>query len=57
MDFALSDDQRALRDSVLRFSERELNADLIARDREQRFSRELWGKCATIGIQGLPVPD
>jgi alkylation response protein AidB-like acyl-CoA dehydrogenase len=57
MDFALSDDQRALRDSVLRFAERALNEDVVTRDREQVFSRELWNQCATIGIQGLPVPE
>ena len=57
MDFALSDDQRALRDSVLRFAEGALNANVLKRDNEQTFSRELWNQCATIGIQGLPVPE
>src|SRR5690606_798598 len=27
------------------------------RDRAQSFSRELWRKCAQIGIQGLPVEE
>jgi alkylation response protein AidB-like acyl-CoA dehydrogenase len=57
MDFALSDDQRALRDSVLRFAQRELNDGIVDRDREQVFSRELWRKCAEMGLAGLPVPD
>jgi alkylation response protein AidB-like acyl-CoA dehydrogenase len=57
MDFALSDEQRALRDTVLRFAERELNADVIERDRAQTFRRDLWQQCAAIGLQGLPVPE
>jgi alkylation response protein AidB-like acyl-CoA dehydrogenase len=57
MDFALSDEQRALRDTVLRFAERELNADVVERDRAQTFRRDLWQQCAAIGLQGLPVPD
>src|SRR5215468_3931916 len=57
MDFALSDEQRALRETVLRFAERELNADIVDRDRTQTFRRDLWERCATIGLQGLPVPE
>ena len=57
MDFALSDEQRALRDTVLRFAERELNSGVVERDRAQTFRRDLWQQCAAIGLQGLPVPD
>ncbi|HVF62996.1 MAG TPA: acyl-CoA dehydrogenase family protein [Casimicrobiaceae bacterium] len=57
MDFALDDDQRALRDSILRFAKRELNEGLVDRDRDQGFSRDRWRKCAELGIQGLPIPD
>ena len=57
MDFALNDDQRALRESVLRFAQRELNHDVIGRDRDQQFSRDLWLQCAQIGLPGLPVPE
>ena len=57
MDFALSDEQRALRDTVLRFAERELNADVADRDRSQTFPLHLWKQCAAIGMQGLPVPE
>jgi len=57
MDFALSEDQKLLRDTMVKFAQRELNHDLHERDRDQRFERELWLKCAEIGVQGLPVPE
>jgi alkylation response protein AidB-like acyl-CoA dehydrogenase len=57
MDFALSQEQTSLRDSIVRFAREELNAGAAERDREQAFSRELWKKCGEMGIQGLPVPE
>ena len=57
MDFALSEEQRILRDNIVRFAREVLNEGVAERDREQAFSRELWRKCGEIGIQGLPVPE
>lgn len=57
MDFALTPDQQQLREAVVRFARAELNEDLIARDREQSFSRDLWKQCAAMGLMGLPVPE
>ncbi len=57
MDFAYSDEQKALRENTIRFAREALNDDLIERDRAQRFPRELWRECARVGIQGLPVPE
>lgn len=57
MDFALSEDQRLLRDGIIKFAKGALNDDVMGRDRDHVFSRELWKKCAEIGIQGLPIPD
>jgi alkylation response protein AidB-like acyl-CoA dehydrogenase len=57
MEFSLSEEQRILRDNVVRFAREVLNAGAAERDREQAFSRALWRKCAEIGIQGLPVPE
>jgi alkylation response protein AidB-like acyl-CoA dehydrogenase len=57
MDFSLTEEQVLLRENIVRFSRGVLNDDIITRDREQTFSRELWRKCAEIGIQGLPVPE
>ncbi|MCC7547516.1 MAG: acyl-CoA dehydrogenase family protein [Burkholderiales bacterium] len=57
MDFALSEEQRLLRDSVIRFAQGALNDRLSERDRDQEFSRELWRECAKVGLQGLPAPE
>jgi alkylation response protein AidB-like acyl-CoA dehydrogenase len=56
MDFSLSDEQKALRENIVRFAREVLNEGVIERDRAQAFPRELWRKCGEIGIQGLPVP-
>lgn len=57
MDFSFTDEQRLLRDSIVKFAKAELNDNVGERDRTQTFSRESWRKCAGIGIQGLPVPE
>ena len=57
MEFSLTDEQRMLRESIVKFAQRELNHDVIERDRAQLFSPAAWKKCAEIGIQGLPVPE
>jgi hypothetical protein len=56
MDFAFTPEQLALRDEIAKFARQELNSDLIARDRDEAFSRDHWLKCARFGIQGLPFP-
>jgi alkylation response protein AidB-like acyl-CoA dehydrogenase len=57
MDFAFTEEQKILRDNIVRFAHEVLNPGVPERDREQTFSRELWRRCGEIGIQGLPVPD
>jgi alkylation response protein AidB-like acyl-CoA dehydrogenase len=57
MDFSLSENQRLLRDAIVRFAKGALNERVGERDRDQTFSRELWGECAKVGLQGLPVPE
>ncbi|MBL8471613.1 MAG: acyl-CoA dehydrogenase family protein [Rhodocyclaceae bacterium] len=56
MDFGLSEEQRLLRDNIVRFARGVLNEGTIERDRDQVFSRDLWRRCAEIGIPGLPAP-
>jgi alkylation response protein AidB-like acyl-CoA dehydrogenase len=56
MDFDLTEEQRTLRQSVIDFARRELNEDVIQRDKTASFSREAWRKCADLGLLGLPVP-
>jgi alkylation response protein AidB-like acyl-CoA dehydrogenase len=57
MDFSLTDAQKTLRKEIIRFARNELNGDIVARDREQIFPRELWLKCGEMKFQGLPVPE
>lgn len=57
MDFNLSEEQRSLRDSIVRFAREQLNGDLIERDRAGRFPRELWQRCGAMGLLGLPAPE
>ncbi|MEH6593013.1 MAG: acyl-CoA dehydrogenase family protein [Halioglobus sp.] len=56
MNFTLSEEQTILRDAIIKFAQGELNDDIQDRDRQHKFSRDLWEKCAAMGLQGLPVP-
>jgi alkylation response protein AidB-like acyl-CoA dehydrogenase len=53
---ALDEEQRSLQRTVIEFARSELNDGLEHRDHEAVFPRELWSKCAEIGLLGLPVP-
>ncbi len=55
MDFDLTEDQAAYRDSVLGFARREL-AEMPAGDAGLECFRRRWRACAEFGITGLPVP-
>lgn len=56
MDFSWSQEDLAFRNEVIEFAKSSLNDDIITRDKEGIFSRELWKKCADFGIQGLATP-
>ena len=57
MNFAITPEQRELRESIIKFAKARLNPGIIERDREQTFSRELWMECARMGLTGLPIPE
>lgn len=57
MDFALTEEQEQLRGQIIEFAQGELNQGVVERDREHRFSRDLWRKCGQLGLPGLPVPE
>jgi alkylation response protein AidB-like acyl-CoA dehydrogenase len=57
MDLSFSEDQLALKASVIEFAEKELNRNLRERDRAGEFSREAWRACARFGLLGLPIPQ
>ena len=48
-------DQLAFRKSVVKFAQKELNLDLIEKDRQSHFNQEGWQKCAEFGILGWPI--
>ncbi len=56
MDFSWTDEQRVFKQKVIEFAQRELNEDLVERDKQGVFSRENWQKCAEFGVQGLAIP-
>ena len=57
MDFSLNEDQKVLRDQIIRFARNELNEGASERDKAQEFPRDLWLKCGEMGLQGLLVPE
>jgi alkylation response protein AidB-like acyl-CoA dehydrogenase len=56
VDLAFTPEQVALKDAAIAFARRELTDDVIARDRDATFSRDLWQRCAAFGIQGSAFP-
>src|SRR5688572_22810990 len=57
MDFSWSEEQLGFKQAVIEFAQKELNKGLAERDRESRFSRENWLKCARFGLHGLSTPE
>ena len=53
MDFSWSAEQVALKRSIIEFSKKELNHNIIERDKKGEFSWDGWRKCAGFGILGL----
>lgn len=56
MDFELTAEQRRLRKEIVSFARDELGREAAANDREGRFPREDWLRCAEFGVLGWPVP-
>lgn len=56
MDFDFTSEQLEFKKGAIKFARKELNDDIIQRDKEGTFSRELWKKCADFGLLGLPFP-
>ncbi|MFC1645681.1 acyl-CoA dehydrogenase family protein [Candidatus Omnitrophota bacterium] len=54
MDFSFSDEQLDFKKNAVNFAKKTLNEDVITRDKNGMFSRELWKKCADFGILGFP---
>jgi alkylation response protein AidB-like acyl-CoA dehydrogenase len=56
VDFSWNPEQLELRDAVRSFAAKSLGGDVIGRDRDGTFARDLWQLCGEFGIQGLPFP-
>lgn len=57
MDFSWSEEDINFKNEVIEFAKRELSDDIITRDKQGVFSRDLWQKCADFGILGLATPE
>jgi butyryl-CoA dehydrogenase len=57
MDFSLSDEQRAVRDTFHRFAEREVRPRAQALDEEARFPRDLFRRVGELGFFGMRYPE
>lgn len=57
MDLELSEQQQKLQDEAIRFARQHLNDNMINRDHNGDFSRELWRRCADFGLLNLVVPE
>ena len=57
MDFSWTAEQLELKNTVVEFARKELNQDLLERDKAGAFSRENWLKCAQLGVQGMAIPE
>lgn len=57
MDFSYTDEQIDLRESIIKFSNQELNDDIAEFDRKGMFPADKWRKCAEMQIMALPFPE
>ncbi len=55
MDFKLTDEQRMLRETVRKFSEKEIAPLVEEMDQEETFKEELWDKAKPLGFLGMGV--
>ncbi|MEN0047845.1 MAG: acyl-CoA dehydrogenase family protein [Bacteroidota bacterium] len=56
MDFSIPEEYLNYQQKVTDFAHNNLNDNIIERDHEGSFARDLWQKCADFGIQGLATP-
>ncbi len=55
--FALTEEERTVRDTVRAFARARLEPTAAQRDEEERFDRSLFTGMAEIGLAGLPYPE
>jgi alkylation response protein AidB-like acyl-CoA dehydrogenase len=57
VDFGLSEEQESFYASIVDFAREVVEPEAGARDREGRFDRGVWDRCAELGLMGLPVAE
>ena len=55
--FALSEEERAVRDTARDFAQRELAPTVAARDEEERYDRALFTRMGELGLTAIPYPE
>jgi alkylation response protein AidB-like acyl-CoA dehydrogenase len=55
--FDLDEEQRAIRDTVRRFTEQEITPHASTWDEQEYFPREVYLKMATLGLLGMTIPE
>ena len=55
--FALTEEERAVRDTAAQFAARELAPTVAQRDEEERYDRSLFDRMGELGLTGLPYPE
>ena len=53
MNFSIPQEYEFYKAEVIEFAQNQLNSEIIKRDHEGQFDRELWDKCGEFGILGL----
>ncbi len=53
----LTEQQRKLQEAAVEFARAGLAHDMVAGDREGRFDRAAWRRCAEFGVLGMPIPE
>ena len=55
MELSFTTEQKLIQENIIGFAKKELNNNIIERDKNQQFLPELWKKCAEHKLTGLPV--
>ena len=55
--FALSEEERGVRDTVRDWATKEVAPGAAARDEEERYDRSLFERAGELGLAGLPYPE
>jgi alkylation response protein AidB-like acyl-CoA dehydrogenase len=57
MEFAYTDDQKMVRETVRQFAETELMPGALERDKNKTFARDAWNKWCKLGFAGMTIPE